>query len=78
MHTIGDKCPGCAHTDRKGGGKLIKKSGKYGCFIGCYRFPRCQYTFKIENKNEKKKDAILLDQKINIDRKFSPTVSITL
>lgn len=78
MHTHGDKCPGCAHTDKKRGGKLVKRVGKYGYFIGCSRFPLCQYTFKIENKNQKKQDAILLDQKINLDREFSPTVSITI
>lgn len=86
MHTDGDKCPGCAHTDKKRGGKLVKRVGKYGYFIGCSRFPLCQYTFKIENKNQKKQgsaynklySAILLDQKINLDREFSPTVSITI
>lgn len=78
LHEVGDKCPGCAHTDRKGGGRLIKKSGKYGDFIGCNRFPRCKYTFKIKNNFQKKQDSPLLHQKINLNREFTPAVSITL
>ena len=30
-------CPQC-------GGKLIKKVGKYGEFLGCSNFPKCRYT----------------------------------
>ena len=33
----GNVCPRC-------GGKLVKRSGKYGEFIGCENFPRCRYT----------------------------------
>lgn len=35
-----DKCPKC-------GGKLVKRKGKYGEFIGCENFPTCKYTNKI-------------------------------
>lgn len=33
-------CPKC-------GGKLIKRSGKFGAFLGCNGFPGCRYTEKI-------------------------------
>ena len=32
-------CPKC-------GGKLVKRSGKYGEFIGCSNYPKCKYTKK--------------------------------
>ncbi len=32
-----DVCPKC-------GGKLVKRHGKYGDFIGCSNFPKCRYT----------------------------------
>ena len=31
------ECPKC-------GGKLIRKNGRYGSFIGCSNYPRCRYT----------------------------------
>ena len=30
-------CPDC-------GGKLEKREGKYGAFLGCTNFPKCRYT----------------------------------
>lgn len=33
----GDVCPWC-------GGKLVERSGRYGTFLGCERFPRCRFT----------------------------------
>lgn len=33
-------CPRC-------GGRLVRRSGKYGEFFGCSSFPRCRYTEKI-------------------------------
>lgn len=33
----GNVCPRC-------GGKLVRRSGKYGEFIGCENFPRCRFT----------------------------------
>ncbi len=35
------KCPDCD-------GKLVKKHGKYGPFLGCSNYPNCRYTRKIE------------------------------
>lgn len=40
-------CPRC-------GGKLIKKTGKYGDFIGCSNFPKCRYI-----NNEKTLDNMI-------------------
>ena len=34
------KCPKC-------GGNLIEKSGKFGRFIGCSNYPKCDYTRRI-------------------------------
>lgn len=34
-----NKCPKC-------GGELIERDGKYGKFIGCSNYPRCNYTNK--------------------------------
>ena len=31
-------CPLC-------GGKLVKRNGKFGTFMGCSEFPRCRYTY---------------------------------
>lgn len=36
-------CPKCKE------GFLVEKTGKYGSFIGCSRYPRCRHTEKIEN-----------------------------
>lgn len=35
-------CPKC-------GGKLVKRKGKYGEFIGCSNFPNCDYTKNIDH-----------------------------
>jgi len=32
-------CPRC-------GGKLVKRNGKYGSFVGCSNYPKCRYTRK--------------------------------
>ena len=32
-------CPKC-------GGKLVKRNGKYGSFMGCSNYPKCRYTLK--------------------------------
>lgn len=34
-------CPRC-------GGKLVKKSGKYGEFYGCSNYPKCKFTLNIQ------------------------------
>ena len=33
----GKKCPEC-------GGKLVRRKGKYGYFVGCANYPRCKYV----------------------------------
>ena len=39
----GNVCPRC-------GGKLVRRSGKYGEFFGCENFPRCRFTRKNGDK----------------------------
>lgn len=38
---IGSKCPEC-------GEDLIKRSGRYGDFVGCSGFPKCRFTCALE------------------------------
>lgn len=33
----GEVCPCC-------GGELVRRSGRYGEFMGCANYPRCKYT----------------------------------
>ncbi|MDP3623847.1 MAG: DNA topoisomerase I [Methanobacteriaceae archaeon] len=40
------KCPEC-------GKELLKRSGRYGEFIGCSGFPKCRFTQSLEEKEEK-------------------------
>lgn len=35
-------CPNC-------GGKLVEKRGRFGSFMGCTNYPKCNYTTKIRN-----------------------------
>jgi len=39
--TEGKVCPKC-------GGKLEEKIGKYGKFLGCSKYPKCQYAENIK------------------------------
>jgi hypothetical protein len=39
--TLAEKCP-------FDGGTLIKRNGKFGPFIGCSNFPKCNYTRTIQ------------------------------
>ena len=39
------KCPEC-------GRDLLKRSGRYGDFIGCSNFPRCRFTCSLDELNE--------------------------
>jgi DNA topoisomerase-1 len=41
------KCPDC-------GKELVKRSGRYGEFIGCSGFPKCRFTQSVEEKAEVK------------------------
>ncbi|KZX13434.1 DNA topoisomerase I [Methanobrevibacter curvatus] len=56
------KCPEC-------GNDLLKRSGRYGEFIGCSNFPRCKFTSSIEDleKNLSKTDGSKSEQ--NADSK---------
>ncbi|HSL84144.1 MAG TPA: type I DNA topoisomerase, partial [Thermoanaerobaculia bacterium] len=39
---LGETCPECGPTG--GGGELLMKSGRFGLFVGCSRYPDCNYT----------------------------------
>jgi DNA topoisomerase-1 len=43
---IGEKCPKC------GEGDLVKREGRYGEFIGCSRYPECDYIREREGRPE--------------------------
>lgn len=43
----GEKCPTCGDTE---GGMLVIRTGKFGKFISCNRFPECKHTAKIVEK----------------------------
>lgn len=40
-HRTGDQCPSCVN------GKLLKREGRFGIFLGCSNFPRCRYVKNI-------------------------------
>lgn len=42
--TIWD-CPRCS-------GKLVKRKGKHGHFLGCSNYPACTYTQKVEKEED--------------------------
>jgi DNA topoisomerase-1 len=44
----GKACPTCKE------GKLVLRKSVYGSFLGCSRYPKCRYTEKINNGNQKK------------------------
>ncbi len=50
-----DKCPLC-------GGKLGIKLSKFGAFIGCENYPKCNYTQKLESESSKIKAQSLNDE----------------
>jgi ssDNA-binding Zn-finger/Zn-ribbon topoisomerase 1 len=57
IHGEGDSCPGCSSGDHPKGGRLrlIKTRDGSKIFLGCTRYPACQYTvspsFTSENLN---------------------------
>ena len=60
-----DKCPKC-------GGKLGIKLSKYGAFIGCENYPKCNYTKKLsdidpEKVDEEKSEKTDKAKSVNID-----------
>ena len=59
------KCPVCE------GGYLIIKNGKYGKFLACSKYPKCNYTKNIKKAREEYKETIN-EQIINdISRAYS-------
>ena len=55
----GNKCPKC-------GGKLGIKLSKFGAFVGCSNYPKCDYTMKLYNSDEtqeNQKDTTELKEK---------------
>lgn len=46
VEDTGEMCPDCKE------GKLVIRSGKFGKFISCSRFPDCKYTAKLVEKVE--------------------------
>ncbi|HEY4493795.1 MAG TPA: type I DNA topoisomerase [Candidatus Paceibacterota bacterium] len=62
----GEKCPDCGEmpVDKKGkgglpaqaGGMLVERSGKYGTFIACSRYPKCKYV-KVDEEARKRADT---------------------
>lgn len=47
-----NKCPKCKE------GYLIAREGKFGKFMGCTKYPKCNYTNKIENARAEYKKSI--------------------
>ena len=52
-----DKCPKC-------GGKLSVKLSKFGAFIGCDNYPKCNYTLKISDNADNTNENQINDQEI--------------
>ena len=52
---IGDICPQCKS------GRLTEKTGRYGDFIACSKFPDCKYILK-ETKKQAEKTGITCDR----------------
>jgi len=40
---VGESCPECGATE---GGTLVARTGRYGAFVGCERYPDCRYIHK--------------------------------
>ena len=43
MPGVGEPCPKCGETD---GGTLVARRGRFGPFVGCARYPECDYIKK--------------------------------
>ena len=43
MPGVGEACPKCGETD---GGTLVARRGRFGPFVGCARYPECDYIKK--------------------------------
>lgn len=49
VEKLNQKCPDCG---QKEGGELVLRTGRYGKFISCDRFPDCKYTDNYQEKIE--------------------------
>ncbi len=49
VEKTGKKCPVCGQTE---GGEVVIRTGKFGKFLSCSRFPECKYTENIVEKLE--------------------------
>lgn len=49
VEKTGEPCPDCGQTD---GGEIVIRSGKYGKFKSCSRYPECKFTQNIVEKVE--------------------------
>ena len=47
VEKLGRKCPECGNKED---GELVVRSGRFGKFVSCSRFPECKYTEKLEVK----------------------------
>lgn len=47
VEKLDEPCPECG---KESGGELVIRSGRFGKFISCSRFPDCKHTARIENK----------------------------
>lgn len=59
---VSEKCPKCNSS-------MVKRSGKYGSFLGCSKFPRCKGTKNISPQNLPSEDKI----ELNINKQNSGT-----
>lgn len=51
VEKTGEKCPKCGDQE-DGGGEIVIRTGKFGKFKSCSRFPECDFTENIVNKVE--------------------------
>lgn len=65
------KCPKCS-------GKLGIKLSKYGAFIGCDNYPKCDYTKKLEDINLEKETEEKKEQKQNINIDLGEGISFRI
>lgn len=55
----GKLCPACNASDKPKGGILIKRNGKFGQFLGCKRYPDCNFSVKIDTDLESEAETWL-------------------
>lgn len=52
-HQSGELCPSCCSLDTiRKKGTLNIKSGRYGQFLSCSRYPDCKYSCKVDKNLE--------------------------